>query len=255
MGMFLKLWALILGMIMAFFSAKTPAKPYEPETVVINGITYKNCFIPEYASLSGSVQIDAKEPFYTEESGLFRSKTDWYKINDRIIIRGKERYPISKTPGTVYYCRESDWNNLKAYYGNIDNWTCYIGTSYLINGERIDDTRIDPQHYSSAFLNGIMQFAYDCSSKNLYEPTRLPQEIDTITSSFHIGMESADKLFLAGTGVIDESKGSFYIEGTYYEGLYTEAFRVPAELQDNIRELTEQYKNAVWHLPDNYRKM
>ena len=166
MGMFLKLWALILGMIMAFFSAKTPAKPYEPETVAINGITYKNCFIPEYAYLMGSVQFDTKEPFYTEESGLFRAKTDWYKVNDKIIIRGRENLPILDTPGTVYYCRESNWNDLKAYYSNMNNWRFFAGTGYVINGKTPDEIEIERENNNLELWEELMQFTYDCNYNN-----------------------------------------------------------------------------------------
>ena len=251
MGMFLKLWALIMGMIMAFFSGMTPTKAYEPETVDINGVTYKNCFIPEYSIYHG-MKASEDDPLYLipgERESFLGAQKGWYAITDKIVSRGLYPNAGTESTGKKVYCLETDWDELKAFYGDFSNYNCYIGTKYLINGERIDDSKIDSQYYSNDLLNKIMQFTYDCSKKNIYKSTRLPDKYGSITSSFYIYMVSVDNLFEADTLEIVEHNGDFYKASTHYEGLYTEAFRFPDELQVFIRGLVEQYDNAVWHLP------
>ena len=260
MGMFLKLWALIMGMIMAFFSAKAPAKAYEPETVVINGVTYKNCFIPEYAYLNaGKIQFDTNEPFYTEESGLFRSKTDWYKINDKLIICGRDVLPILETPGTVYYCRESDWNELKAYYSDMNNWRFFAGTSYVINGKKPDPIEIERNNNNLELWAELMQFTFDCNNNNdrqsemkkqglYYE---LPQKINAEKYGIYFYMQSDDELFSAGTGCGDviDYEGTLYLRVVSVGDMYDGAYKLPAELQSFIRELDEKCDFSSFYLP------
>ena len=257
MGMFLKIWALIMGMIMAFFSAKTPAKAYKPETVVINGITYKNCFIPEYAGLnirndddSKKRYFDINDPFYTAESGLFRSKTKWYKINEKIIICGSDEYPsspLSGAPGTIYYCRESDWNDLKAYYGNMNNWTCYIGDIY--HTEDSKHIEIEEEYFNADLWKKIMQFDYDCDETDMYKPVELPINQNDIKDytfvHLNMYMKSSDEVFYAHVSDILQYKGDIYIQKVYYEGFYVKAYKFPSELQEYILKLTKQYDSAV----------
>ena len=57
-----------------------------------------------YVNGDGDGYFDINDPFYTAESGLFRSKTKWYKINEKIIICGSDEYPsspLSGAPGTI----------------------------------------------------------------------------------------------------------------------------------------------------------
>ena len=244
MGIFLKLFALIMGVIMAFFTPKTPTKAYEPETVTINGIAYKNCFIPEFSAYNGLSISPDTEPVYTEKTILLGSN-NWYPVTDRIITRN--RYPNDDlhSAGNNLYCRESDWNELKAYYGNSDNWNCFIGDIY--GTEDSKKCEISPELIDPVLWYKMMKFGLDFKNTN---PIKLPikdkndlKDYGYVNLSF--SMISKDGLFCAGLNDILEYKNECYLVDTYVEGLFIAAYKFPDDIQGYIKQLTEQYESVL----------
>ena len=252
MGFFFFFLALILGMIMAFFSSGTSKKPYEPKTEEVNGVIYKNCFLPEYVEYGGP-SVSGDEPICyipNEDEYWFGPQKGWYKITDSIIARGYQVNSGLEATGNRVYCRESDWDELKEFYGNMENYIFFIGTSYDINGKKQADCEIDSELVDPVLWDKLMQFAHDSyyergTGKN--KAVELPLDRKSYNIDFYLTMENVDGLFSASSHNLCEYKGEFYMERTYVEGHYQEAFKIPEELQGYIRELAEHYDNAVYH--------
>jgi hypothetical protein len=239
MGFFLKFFALIMGLIMAFFSKSPANTDYEPKTEDINGVTYKNCFIPEYVKYNG-VEVSSEELF-TLIPGEFESwggpQKGWYKMTDKILSRGSCPNSGLEATGKRVFCRESDWNNLKEQYYNLDNWNYKLCNEFEISREMVD----------YALMSKIMQFAYDCYYKGLNKSVELPINSETLDKGFYIEMEDTiDNLFCASSQICVYN-GEFYMEKTYVSEHHIVAYKFPEELQGYIGELAEQYYNAVNH--------
>lgn len=260
MGMFLKIWALIMGMIMAFFSAKTPVKAYEPETADINGVTYKNCFLPEYSTYNGMKASD-DDPICLipgESESFLGAQKGWYAITDKIVSRGLYPNNGNGSTGKRVYCVESDWNELKAYYGDMKNWRFFAGTKYCINGKMPPDPiEIERENNNLELWSELMQFTYDCNNNRQSEMKKqglyyeLPQKINTVKFGIYFYMQSDDELFSAGTGCGDviDYEGTLYLQVVSVGDMYVGAYKLPAELQTFIRELDEKCDFSSFYWP------
>ena len=259
MGFFLKFFALIMGMIMAFFfPTGTSKKPYEPETVDINGVVYKNCFIPEYATLittnedhSTREYFDYEEPFYIEKEkfgmGIFTAETEWYRISDEILLRGQDKISDLGSCGFLYFCKESEWDRMKSFYYNMDNWSFSARTKYEVNdGKAPDAIEINRELVNPILWNELMEFSFDTKYnkselKNQGLSFQIPMEkYEDIKRSCYFKMASTDDLFCAYTGDIMDYDGTLYMVDVTVSGMYYDVYKLPGELQKYFRELDEK---------------
>ncbi len=237
MGMFLKIWALIMGMIMAFFSAKTPAKTYEPETVDINGVTYKNCFLHEGVQLQYSP--DPLEQFCVDSKG-----EKWFSVSDKIKLRGESRSSVFYPDGILYYCREDEWNSIKNYYYNTDNWICSMESEYIKeDGTRKPEFKKEFESVNSEMWNKMMAL-YRADPANKHDgikTIKLPCNIEVEKYRIRFEMNSKDGLFVAGSQTLLYYKGVFYFLETSVGGMYVEVNEISDDLQSFLHDLTKGY--------------
>ncbi len=241
MGLFLKFFAFIMSVILALF-VKTPVGGYEPDIIEINGVKYKNCFVNEYVYLVDEC-FDEKnsEPIYTELGG-----TKWYSITDKIITCGRNRFSQLVSEGELVYCIESEWDSLKNYYYDTENWNCYMKTRFVqADGEHAGEPFFQKEfeRVDSNLWNKMMvEYNGDILNQNVTNLVKLPYCDDALTPRIQFYMKSKDGLFGAFSQELVYYNGKYYFTRTRVSEMYVEANEIPNDLQAFIEELVGEYK-------------
>ena len=127
--------------ISPFLPPETPEAPYIPEvkTITIEGAEYKNCFLDENLSFVEKPDFNKEAPDYiTSLSEYYKLENNWLYDN---ASTNSEKDLTEKL-----YCPEEDWEELKAYYSDPENYYYqYKATPRYVS----EDTYVDgviPQH-------------------------------------------------------------------------------------------------------------
>lgn len=161
----------------------------DTNTVTIDGVLYRNKF---QGNLILRNPVYDNEPLLNDDTGLyFRLKeTDYeliYDITSRQIGHSES-----------VYCRDDQWQELKAYYSNTDNFTY----QYITNqrGGKFETHTIDKIDANK--LNELIDFC----EKNTYDPfgfsgSENARSVSTSSLSgteYRFGINSNDGLFSSG---------------------------------------------------------
>ncbi len=147
----LKFFVFILSMILSLLNISPPQEVYEPKTIEINGIVYKNGFFEDEDMAlninSSNDNFYSDEPVYTETKKLFAQNnyyayghgTDWIWSSESTSENIKENM----------YCPIDDWDELNEYYSDIKNYN-HVFTSSPAEGE-ITITEFDEEKMEALF--------------------------------------------------------------------------------------------------------
>ena len=243
MGFFLKFWALILGVIMAFFFPTGTHKSYEPEKVDINGVVYKNCFIPEYATFhnikdekgNDKVSFGDSEAFFIDKEG-----TRWFKLTDDIVLKGSKLYSSLNREGTLYYCPESEWNTKRAYYYDMNNWNCSMEKSMVV-GQNADGSykiSVIEKEYDSVDSEHWNEMIHFIACYENYDVKKVVIDYSDAKCRAIFDMTSKDGLFNIYSNYVYYVNGDYYVEITSM-GPQMDSVKVPDSLKPYLNELIE----------------
>lgn len=224
---FIGLLTFCIALLSPFYAVIMPFLPEEqPEvrTVILNGVKYKNCFIDEDLFIVENFNFYGETPDYVD---------DYYKITDNIIYKGhtqtySDNFGISES----LYCPEEDWEELKAFYANPDNFNYYCRTytnSYL-QAEKKQLESVDGNIFRQ-----ILGEVEEVREEGYSYIVKIPRDDDRKTISFR--MESKDGLLYA------QSIRYVVYDGTvYYERDYT-----PDEITNKhtVYKLKSEYEEFI----------
>lgn len=159
----MKIFSAIMAIIMSLLSLLFPSeeKP-EFQTVEINGKTYKNCFINENLKLSKNYNFYVEEPVYTEEiEGVSGGYTNNYFDLGNGWIYKNESTSSSVDFSQKIFCPEEDWDKLKGYYADPENYKYYCcSMKFLDEG---DFNRYEIENVDSIKFDEIINTAEEIS--------------------------------------------------------------------------------------------
>lgn len=209
---------------------------FVPETVEIDGKTYRNGFYgdlwPENLTYKGDSYKDGNNEFYHVVCEQF----DWVHSS------------IGSTTNGVLYCAEGEWEKACEYYSNSDNFTyyCRIGAQYessgpvLVTIPNIDSTKFD-ELLAFADKNSYNPFGSNKDVKTRRLP--IPDENESPELVFY--KESKDGFFTSFQGnefLVIDGKLLLLFYYDYGHGEYEElvAVEVPDELGKYFIKLIAQ---------------
>lgn len=233
----------IMALIMSLFPAKPPVET-GPTVVDINGVKYKNCFLSDSVGLLNYYDVvgsydDSIKPIYVDAEGK-----EYYTVNDSMIVQSHHS-PTNTNPFTqvYYYCPENEWETLRAYYWDLENWNCKVSGWYKkeINGELVlNEVDLSLENLDPEKWHQIMAFeaSSDRNVNSNYIEYKTGESHPT-TVSIKISMRSKDELFGRTTGFFcsyyqDEK---MYYVATSVGNLYDVVYEMPADLQAYLMEL------------------
>ncbi len=210
----------------------TTASTAGTDTVTINGVVYRNKFQgdlilrdPKYGS----------ELLYSDESGRFFQ----LEGTEYDLIYNVNSFEIGASESV--YCRDDQWQELKAYYSDTNNFTY----QYITNqkGGEFKTHTVDEMDISK--LNELIDFC----EKNAYNPLSFFEASNTRTVStsalgdteYRFGMNSNDGFFSSGAAGFYISEGRLVLE--YYARVNqnkTLIVDVPQELSDYFISLIDE---------------
>lgn len=207
-----------------------------PETITIDGITYRSGFYgdlwPENLTYIGDSYKKGNNEFYHVDCEQF----DWVHSD------------VGSTANGVLYCAESQWEQASEYYKDSNNFTyyCSIGTENIAyDPVIITIPNIDPTKFDELLL-----FA----KKNSYNPFGANSDVKTCRLPIPDREKSPQFIFYSESkdGFFTSFKGDkfFIVDGKllllyYYDyghGKYEEmvAVEVPDELGEYFIEFMEE---------------
>ncbi|MBQ8764050.1 MAG: hypothetical protein IJZ07_08100 [Clostridia bacterium] len=237
--MFVSILALVLTFIYApihmiispFLPPEPPEVPHVPEitTITVEGVRYKNCFLDENLWFVEKHDFSTKNPDYTTTS------SEYYKIeNNWLYVKSdaNEEYDLSEK----LYCPEEDWEELKAYYSNPENYyyQCkaiprYVSEDTYVEGDFITITVTDGETFKKLLVEESDIRASDSNS------------VISITSNeehtlFRFKRTSKNELFCKQSSTFTVYKGTAYHRGGQ-TGNYTTLYKIKDEIQEYISGL------------------
>ncbi len=219
-----------IALISPFYAIIMPFLPedtLEIKTVTLGGVTYKNCFIDKNIFIIDDFNFYEKEPDYGD---------DFYKITDNILYKGhRQTYSDNFGISESLYCPEEDWEELKAFYADPDNFNYYCRTytnSYLeAEVKQLDGV-------NGELFNQILGEAEDVREEGYSYITKIPADRNRKTIEFV--MESKDNLFYADSIRYVVYEGTVYHEYDYIPSEITNkhtVYKLKSELEKFISEL------------------
>ncbi len=222
--------------IISTFSACNLINQREPETVTMDGTTYRSGFYgdlwPENLTYKGDPYKEGRNKFYHVDCEQF----DW--------VHSK----IGRTTNGVLFCAENQWEQACEFYKNSDNFTyyCEIGSEYIDR----DPVLVTIPDIDTTMFDELMSFA----NKNSYDPFGSSDDVTTRRLPFPDRDESPELNFYKKSkdGFFTSFQGNTFlvVDGKlllvyYYDyghGKYEElvAVDVPEELGTYFIELVVQ---------------
>lgn len=163
------------------------------DTVTIDGVVYRNKF---QGDLILRNPVYGKEPLLTDDTGRYflLEEIDYDLIYDIT----SEQIGHSES----VYCRDDQWQELKAYYSNTENFTY----QYITNqkGGKFESHTVDEMDINK--LNELIDFC----EKNSYDPfgfsgsgnTRSVSTSSLGDTEYRFGINSNDGLFSSGAAFL-----------------------------------------------------
>ena len=219
-----------------------------PESVTIEGITYRNGFYgEELCPLFDQVGDVGAE---TLQEGVFHD--DGYRKFRRVDFEGHDwvHSNIGKYTGGVVYCAESEWEQTKSYYKNPENFDYYYDMGYYMsqNGEVLIP-KVDFQKFEELLAfgreNNYEPFDSSSNKKVMEKTCRIPES--EFQEGFCFYKVSKDGYFTTSRGpryfVYDDKLFLvFYHDGENQDGEFEEvvSVEVPNELSQYFVEVLEK---------------
>lgn len=228
-----------MAIIMSLFPAKTPIET-GPTVIDINGVTYKNCFMPDYGptpKYASKLSAEGIKPFYVASDGK-----KYYSVTESILYSPTSVLDTTTEGKEMCYCRESEWESLKAFYYDVKNWNCsFDGTIYdLVDGEYVGvkyDQTIELN--DSAQWHQLMDFQYNADRNKNPDYIKLkPVYGQSQEGFFTFRMTSKDDLFYVCSQNFFLYKGEIYVIDLSVGGEYKIVYQVPEDLKLFILEIT-----------------
>ncbi len=227
-----RFFSLLFSIFMFFFSWLIPAeKPFEPHTIEINGITYKNGFISNNMHFANDYDLGDTEPIYRQF--VLTGFEKYYQFEDNWIIRN-ESTTWATSVQDVIYCPIDEWENIRVYYADDINYNYHYHVR--IDGQITD---YEVPNADTEMLNKIIQFSddnrYTSNSQNKAETITIPNV--SIPAIFFY-KDSTDGIFTTHTTefFIYEGHIYFYRYSNVASGI-NEVAILPEEMEDYIISL------------------
>ncbi len=195
----------------------------DTDTITIDGIIYRNKF---QGDLILRNPVYGNEPLLNDDTGLYfkLKETDYdliYNITSKQIGHPKS-----------VYCRDEQWQELKAYYSDTDNYTY----QYITNkkGGKFETHPLDRIDINK--LNELIDF---CENDSNHTRTVLTSELSD--TEYRFGMNSNDGLFSSGVAFLYVLNGNLVL--SHYSDMSSKRTSVsdlPQELSDYFMSIIER---------------
>ena len=217
----------ILSPFYAIIMPFLPEEQPEIKTVTFDGVTYKNCFIDEKLFIIENFNFHGEEADYGE---------DFYKITDNIIYKGHtQTYSDTFGISEFLYCTEEDWEALKTFYADPDNFNYYCRT-YTNSYSQAEKKQLESVLDGNIFRQ-ILGEAKDVREDSYSYVTTIPRDDERKTIEFV--MESKDGLFYADSIRYVVYEGTVYHEYDYTADEITNkhtVYKLKGEYEEFISE-------------------
>jgi len=145
------------GEFISFF-ARDGRTEVTPETVIINGVTYRNGFYGDLVPVFGQVGDIGSDTLLNEiiyDDGKHEFRRVDFEGHDWV-----HSYIGEYTGGTVY-CVDSQWEKMRDYYMDPSNFEYYYGVGFYISETSVKVPEIDYQKFDELMVFG---------NENSYKP-------------------------------------------------------------------------------------
>ena len=220
--------SLMLVILMPFFAIiypflppEPPEVPHIPETVTmtVEGVRYKNLFLDENLCFVEKHDFSGKDPDYTTAS------SEYYKIeNNWLYVKSEanEDYDLSEK----LFCPEEDWEELKAYYSNPENYDYqYIESLYSESPNDSYLTVTDGEMFKKLLGD-------ESDIRLSGEDSTIIISEDKKQTSFYLKRTSKNGLFYKFSAEFTVYEGKVYHDGTH-----TTFYKLKDEIQEYISGL------------------
>lgn len=217
--------------ISPFLPPETPEAPYIPEvkTITIKGAEYKNCFLDE------NLFFVEKPDFNKEAPDYITSLSEYYKLENNWLYDNASTNS-EKDLTEKLYCPEEDWEELKAYYSDPENYYYqYKATPRYVS----EDTYVEGDYITVSVTDGEMfkKLLVDESDIRISDSN----SVISITSNeehtlFSFKRTSKDELFCKHSSTFTVYKGTVYHQDTRI-GNYITLYKIKDEINEYISEL------------------
>lgn len=200
----------IVSAIMFIFSWFIPSdKPFEYETIKIDGITYQNGFVADNMHLNNDYNLYKEKPVYSKYVFTLALGywDNYYQIEDNWIYRGEDT-SWGVDIKEELFCPVDEWESLHSYYGNGNNYNHY----YEVQIENGYFTKYGVQNADTKKFDEIIQFSvdneYGSTSNNKAETITVPNS-SIVYIRFY--KDSNDGLFTTHTSKFTIYDGHLYL--------------------------------------------
>lgn len=219
------MWVILMpffAIIYPFLPPEPPEVPHIPETVTITveGVRYKNLFLDENLRFVEKHDFSGKEPDYaTASSEYYKVENNWLYVKSE----ANEDYDLSEK----LFCPEEDWEELKAYYSNPENYDYqYIESLY---SESPNDSYLTVT--DSEMFKKLLGDESDIRISGNDSTIRISD--DKKQASFYLKRTSKNGLFYKCSAEFTVYESKVYHDGTHM-GIYNET--IIHKLKDEINE-------------------
>ena len=235
---------ILLLVTLFVFSGCMGLAPEGPETIEIDGKTYKTGF---YGTLYPNEYPFTEQVLHGDDIMLTRIAHDTFAL-----------YHADIGPyvdGTIY-CEEEYYGRLQAYYSDPANFTyfCRLGVDMMTGetSQTIEIPDVDPSIFEELqrFAERSNYYPFDNKHKSQDEKEELPMPDDTVQTRLVFYKQSKDSLFISSKGyayyIIDDHLYLVY-QYDYGHGEYEKliAVKVPDDISTYFVEFMKPYMEKV----------